>query len=104
MSSVTALLDSTEIEKRLEELGNEWSGDSKHLVGTYKFPTFLDGIEFVRQVAVAAEEINHHPDIDIRWTSVTLDIATHSEGGVTGLDFALAESADEIATMLTRGG
>lgn len=97
-------LSESDVEKRLGELGKEWSGDTEHIVGRFKFNAFLDGIEFVRQIATVAEEMNHHPDIDVRWTTITLDIATHSEGGVTDLDFSLAQSADEIAAMLTTGG
>ena len=47
-------------------------------------------------MAVLAEQANHHPDIDIRWNKVLLRLSTHSKGGLTGLDFALARRVDRI--------
>jgi 4a-hydroxytetrahydrobiopterin dehydratase len=54
-------------------------------------------MKFVNQVAKAAEKANHHPDIDIRWNTVTLVLATHSEGGLTRKDFDLARKIDGMA-------
>ena len=50
----------------------------------------MDGIDFVDKVAVVAERLGHHPDIHVVWTTVTLQIQTHDEGGLTSLDFKLA--------------
>ena len=52
---------------------------------------------FVNRVALAAEVANHHPDIDIRWNTVTLRLVTHSEGGITDKDTALAAECDRLA-------
>lgn len=57
----------------------------------------MDGIAFVNRVAEIAEEKNHHPDIDIRWTTVKTMLSTHSEGGVTDKDIELAKAIDEAA-------
>ena len=61
-----------------------------------KFPTFLDGIDTVRRVAEHAETADHHPDIDIRWRTVTFALVTHSEGGITDKDVAMAGDIDRI--------
>jgi 4a-hydroxytetrahydrobiopterin dehydratase len=58
------------------------------------FPTAIGG---VAAVAAVAEELNHHPDIDIRWRSVTFRCVTHSSGGITDLDVALAKAIDAVA-------
>ena len=58
--------------------------------------SFPDAIKVVDQVAVVAEELDHHPDIDIRWRTLTFACSTHSEGGVTGKDMELARRIDGI--------
>jgi 4a-hydroxytetrahydrobiopterin dehydratase len=57
----------------------------------------MTGIRIVDDVAVVAEELNHHPNVDIRWRDVTFTLSTHSEGGVTERDLELARRIDEIA-------
>ena len=61
-----------------------------------KFPAFLDGIDAVRRVGEHAESKDHHPDIDIRWRTVTFALVTHSEGGITGKDVEMARDINEI--------
>lgn len=68
----------------------EWSYESNSLRRTFTFPTFMRGIGFVNQVAELAEDANHHPDIMINYTRVTLALSTHDAGGVTDKDVALA--------------
>lgn len=60
------------------------------------FPSFLDGIEAVRRVAELAESADHHPDIDIRWRTVTFALVTHSQGGITDQDVNLAHQIDAL--------
>ena len=74
-----------------------WSGDVTGIERAVKAPSFLDGIRLVDAVADAAEAADHHPDIDIRWRTVTFRLATHSAGGVTEKDLALARRIDELA-------
>ena len=62
------------------------------------FPSFLDGIEAVRRVAEHAERADHHPDIDIRWRTVSFALVTHSEGGITDKDVQMAAEIDGILT------
>ncbi len=60
------------------------------------FPSFLAGIDAVRRVAEHAEVEDHHPDIDIRWRTVSFALVTHSEGGITDKDLAMAADIDTI--------
>ena len=61
---------------------------------TYTFERFADGIAFVDRVAVAADEMDHHPDIDIRYTKMTMSLSTHDAGGITASDLHLAEKIE----------
>lgn len=67
-----------------------WSYENGMLVKTYEHPTFPEAIVFVNAVAHLAELANHHPDVDIRYTKITLRLVTHDSGGVTARDTALA--------------
>ena len=69
---------------------------AKTISRSVKRPSFMDGIDFVRDVAELAEDINHHPDIDIRWTTLHFTLTTHSAGGLTSLDFELAREIDAL--------
>jgi len=73
-----------------------WTGDTSGITRTASLPSFPAAIAVVDRVAVAAEELNHHPDIDIRWRTVTFVLSTHSAGGVTALDVTLARQIDDI--------
>jgi 4a-hydroxytetrahydrobiopterin dehydratase len=73
-----------------------WTGDTSRITRTATLPSFPAAIAVVDRVAVAAEELNHHPDIDIRWRTVTFVLSTHSAGGVTALDVTLARQIDDI--------
>jgi 4a-hydroxytetrahydrobiopterin dehydratase len=75
----------------------EWSGDVTGILREIIAPSFLAGIRLVDAVAELAEEADHHPDIDIRWRTVTFRLATHSAGGVTQLDLSMAHRIDELA-------
>ena len=84
----------------LNEL-TDWQREGDAIVRTAKLPTFPAAIETVRAVAEIAEARNHHPDIDIRWRSVTFRCSTHSEGGITDLDIELAKQIDRVLTGAT---
>ena len=71
-----------------------WHVEDGHLVRSATAPTFPEAIAWVVSVAGTAEELDHHPDIDIRWRSVTFRLWTHSAGGVTELDLDLARRID----------
>lgn len=91
------LLPADDVTAALARLdGWTWAGGSTGLVRTASLRSFPDAIAVVDRVAVVAEQMDHHPDIDIRWRTLTFICATHSEGGVTDLDLRLATQIDEI--------
>lgn len=73
-----------------------WTAAGGRLTRSATASTFVDAIGWVDAIAVAAEELDHHPDIDIRWRTLNLAVTTHSAGGLTELDVALARRVDEI--------
>ena len=86
------LLTDEEIDRQLTDLP-DWKrhGDANDsIAATFELTDFVAALDFVSQVGHAAEQMNHHPDIDIRWNKVTLVLSTHSEGGLTQLDIELA--------------
>jgi 4a-hydroxytetrahydrobiopterin dehydratase len=89
------LLPAADIAAHLADLDG-WSGDTNGIRRTAKLPTFLGAIGVVDRVAAIAEEVDHHPDIDIRWRTLTFVCATHSAGGVTIKDIDLARRIDEV--------
>src|ERR1700723_1695569 len=90
-----AVLTDEQVDAALPDL-NGWQRADGALRRSIKFPAFLDGIDAVRRVPERAEEKDHHPDIDIRWRPVTFALVTHSEGGITDKDLALAHDIDAI--------
>lgn len=74
----------------------EWQFIDNQLVREATADSFLAGIDWVTQVARIAEDLDHHPDIDIRWRTVRFMLSTHSKGGVTQLDFELADRINEV--------
>ncbi len=74
-----------------------WQVQDGSLVRDVEAPTFPAAIEWVVMIAAAAEDLDHHPDIDIRWRRLHLVLSTHSAGGrITDLDVALATRIDAI--------
>ena len=74
-----------------------WSRKGDTITKTYTLPTFLDGIAFVQRIAMEAEALNHHPDLDIRYTKIIVTLSTHDAGGITALDLDLAAKIDAAA-------
>ncbi|MFI5251121.1 MAG: 4a-hydroxytetrahydrobiopterin dehydratase [Bacteroidota bacterium] len=89
------LLSNQQITSELQSLKG-WTLKGKEITKTFDKKDFIRAIGFVNSVALYAEKFNHHPDIDIRWNTVTLALSTHSEGGLTEKDFKLAR---EIETL-----
>jgi 4a-hydroxytetrahydrobiopterin dehydratase len=79
----------------------DWSRGEGVLVRTVELASFPQAIQVVNRVAEIAESDNHHPDIDIRWRTLTFRCGTHSEGGITALDVTLAEEIDEVIQTIT---
>ncbi|MEV0589000.1 4a-hydroxytetrahydrobiopterin dehydratase [Nonomuraea sp. NPDC050310] len=74
-----------------------WTQHDNELRRTIEAPDFPTAIRIVDEIAVEAERLNHHPDIDIRWRKLHLVLTTHDTGGLTELDHQLAEIIDGIA-------
>ncbi len=89
------LLSADEVAAALGEL-DDWSGDTGGITRSAALPSFPVAISVVDRVASIAEQMNHHPDIDIRWRTVTFVCATHSAGGVTAKDIDLARQIDRV--------
>jgi len=91
-------LSDIEIQRELNSLAG-WARKGEALAKVFEFPTFPAGIAWVTRVAEAAEKINHHPDLDIRYTRISAQLTTHDSGGITARDFALARTMDELAKI-----
>lgn len=73
-----------------------WTREGDALVGSVRAPTFPMAISWVDRIAVIAEELDHHPDIDIRWRTLSFRLSTHDSGGVTERDFELGRRIDQV--------
>ena len=92
-----AALTSKQVRLRLEALP-DWSQRAQSICRTFRFDGFLKSVDFVNRVARKAQKANHHPDINIRFSKVTLTLTTRDEGGITARDFALARACNAILT------
>ncbi|MFL6130052.1 MAG: 4a-hydroxytetrahydrobiopterin dehydratase [Mycobacteriales bacterium] len=95
------VLDAAGVAEGIAGLDEGWSGDPTGIRREVRLPSFPAAISVVDRVAEVAEELDHHPDIDIRWRTLTFACATHSAGGVTARDFGLAARIDEIVRSAT---
>jgi 4a-hydroxytetrahydrobiopterin dehydratase len=89
-------LSSEQISERLAGLP-EWERAGEAIRREFDRGDFVGSVEFVRAIVAPAEELNHHPDVAISWSTVEVTITTHSAGGLTGNDFELARRIDELA-------
>jgi 4a-hydroxytetrahydrobiopterin dehydratase len=89
------LLTPAEIEVGLRALPR-WSQHGQSIARTFQFKDFAAAIAFVNKVAVLADQAWHHPDIDVRWNTVTLSLTTHDAGGLTEKDFSLAAALNAL--------
>jgi 4a-hydroxytetrahydrobiopterin dehydratase len=90
-----AVLDDDGIDRELATVP-AWTRQGDAIVRTTKAESFLAGLDLVVMVGRAAEDVDHHPDIDIRWRTLTFTLSTHSEGGLTAKDFDLARTIDGL--------
>ncbi|MHC4990852.1 MAG: 4a-hydroxytetrahydrobiopterin dehydratase [Planctomycetota bacterium] len=88
-------LDQQRIDEKMAEFA-EWSVNADTLQRTFGFDDFAGAMEFVGRVAELAEEQQHHPDIMIRYSKVTLTLSTHDAGGITEKDFEFARCTDNL--------
>lgn len=91
-----ALLPEDALERELASVP-DWTRDGDTITRSVTATSFLSGLDLVVAVGRAAEDADHHPDIDIRWRTITFALTTHSDGGLTEKDFALARFIDGLA-------
>lgn len=87
---MTSLLPDPDLDRHLAALPGVCRGAAGTLVLAIEAPSFPAAVRLIDQVATAAEDLNHHPDVDLRWRTVTFTLSTHSAGGITALDVELA--------------
>lgn len=90
------LLSDEEIESRLAGLEG-WRRDGDAIVREFDRGDFVGSVRFVGALVEPAEDMGHHPDLEVSWATVTVRISTHSEGGLTAADFELAARIDRLA-------
>lgn len=86
-------LNPEQVEAKIAELP-QWALNGESLQRTFNFDDFVAAIAFVNRVADLAESMQHHPDIMIRYSKVTLTLTTHDASGLTESDFSFAHSSD----------
>jgi 4a-hydroxytetrahydrobiopterin dehydratase len=90
-----ATLSSEQVEKELAAVPG-WALDDGAITKTVTRKDFRDALLYVNAVGYLAERANHHPDVAMSWNKVTLTLVTHSAGGLTANDFALAGQINEL--------
>jgi len=82
----------------LAKEARDWklSGDVRKISKEWKFKNFADALVFANKVGAIAEEENHHPDLTVKWGSVTAELSTHAIGGLSENDFILAAKIDKL--------
>ncbi len=88
-----ALLSDAEIEAELAGLAG-WTREGAAISKQFKCGDFVGSVRFVQSLVEPAEEMNHHPDLEISWDTVMVSLSSHSEGGLTAADFKLAGRID----------
>ena len=73
-----------------------WTYNGEAIQKDLSFSSYMAGIEFVNELALKAEEANHHPDLTVGWCAVTVQFSTHDAGGVTEKDIAMAKEVELI--------
>ena len=96
-----ARLSQDEIDARLAALHAAWTGTHRPSSSrSIEFADFPTAVEFINRLAPTCEDLDHHPDLALRWRWVDVALSTHSAGGVTDLDVTLAGIVDEVAASL----
>lgn len=98
------VLTQSQIDEKLAARHPDWSGSPEKLDRSIEFADFLTAAEFINRLAPRCEELDHHPDLALRWRWVQIELSTHSAGGVTDLDITLAGIVDEVAAELPLAG
>lgn len=91
-----ALLPDNEIDEQLDALP-EWRREGDTIVRVYDRDDFVGAVRFIDSLVEPAEEMGHHPDLEVSWKDVTVRLTTHSQGGLTAADFELAAQIEDLA-------
>jgi 4a-hydroxytetrahydrobiopterin dehydratase len=90
------LISKTDLKRVMRRIP-EWEIEGASLARTFEFDDFTEAVDFVVGVSEAVAEVDHHPDVNIRYNKVTLFLTTHSVGGVTDADIEVAQMVDNLA-------
>ena len=93
---MSTVLSDADLQQALQKLSG-WKKNGNAIERVFQFSNFVQAMEFVNQIAEAAEAVNHHPDIYISYNKVTLSLLSHDSGGVTQRDVRMAGKINEIA-------
>ena len=93
---MSTVLSEAEVQQALRQLAG-WKRNGNAIDRGFQFDNFVKAMEFVNQIAEAAEAVNHHPDILISYNKVTLSLVSHDSGGVTQRDIKMATRINELA-------
>jgi 4a-hydroxytetrahydrobiopterin dehydratase len=90
------LLSDSEIEARLADLEG-WVREGETIVKTFELADFVGSVHFIDRLVEPAEQMGHHPDLNVSWNKVRVSITTHAAGGLTANDFELAKRIEGVA-------
>lgn len=93
---MSIVLTEAEVQQAISQL-HGWKRNGKVIERPFEFDNFIKAMEFVNQIAEAAEAVNHHPDIFVSYNKVTLSLISHDSGGVTQRDIRMATRINELA-------
>ena len=88
-------LNQTEIDQKIQAIP-QWQQQQQNIVRVFKFKNFVEAVAFVNQLVEPAEAAGHHPDITIEYNQVTISLTTHDAGGLTQMDFDLAQTISAL--------
>jgi 4a-hydroxytetrahydrobiopterin dehydratase len=97
-SIVSTVLSDAQIQQALQQLPG-WRKNGQAIQRVFQFASFVQAMEFVNQMAEAAEAVNHHPDILINYNKVTLTLVSHDSGGLTQRDIKMATRINQLAPV-----
>lgn len=89
-------LTQTQIDQKIQAVP-QWQQKQQNIVRIFKFKNFVEAISFVNQLVEPAETAGHHPDITIEYNQVTISLTTHDAGGLTQMDFDLAQTISDLS-------
>ena len=93
-----SILSIEQIQDKLSSLDG-WVFKNTAIIKSYSFDSYMDGIGFVNRLAEKAEEVNHHPDIQVGWCTVSVTFTSHDKGGVIAACVAMAQASEELSHL-----